>query len=208
MYSILCEYHCMPKSIRKTPKTPKKYRENSEKVPLRGPSMTRSARFRKYEVLYEECMRRAREKKREERNRKKSREKERDKEREPSTDHTSKVTYAKLSDKKTSKNSSKKMSAKKSRKKRENLVNSVHIEHPIKDHGTESSHGSKPKVAKSRAKRVLNPYQEFVRKESKKRVYKTMSATDRMKAIGKAWKKEQKEQNNNTSTGADNDSYT
>jgi len=45
----------------------------------------------------------------------------------------------------------------------------------------------KPKKSKDK-KRSLNNYQIFVREESKKSKYKGMIPSNRMRAIGKAWK--------------------
>lgn len=89
---------------------------------------SRSVRLKKYEVLYEECLKRAVERE--------------------SQDKKSPVKKPKKSKKRTE---------------------------PVK---------------KSRVK-SLNEYQKFVREESKKPVYKHMSATDRMKTIGNTWKNKQ-----------------
>lgn len=91
---------------------------------------SRSIRFKRYEVLYNECMEKAKE------------------------------YEGKLARKKVSKKSVK-----------------THIK----------SRKRKSSIKKSRAKH-LNSYQEFVREESRKPAYKHMTATERMKAIGKAWK--------------------
>jgi hypothetical protein len=91
---------------------------------------SRSIRFKRYEVLYEDCMKKAQE--REGKTRKKSR-------------------------------------------------------RPIPKKSPKKSHKHKSPIKKSRA-RHLNSYQEFVRSESKKSIYKHMAASERMKAIGKAWK--------------------
>ena len=57
---------------------------------------------------------------------------------------------------------------------------------------TKSIKPKKPTVVKSRARlseksRTLNSYQMFVKQETSDPKYKDMSATDRLKAIGKAW---------------------
>lgn len=98
---------------------------------------SRSVRLKKYEILYEECLKRA----------------------------TERESRAKKS--------------------------------PVKKHEKKSRKRPVP-VKKSRAKH-LNEYQEFVREESKKATYKNMSATDRMKAIGKLWKNKQDLNGNKTS---------
>lgn len=53
---------------------------------------------------------------------------------------------------------------------------------------TPSETVSKRKSPKKEQKRPLNAYQKFVRDESKKSKYKGMLSSDRMRAIGKAWK--------------------
>ena len=60
----------------------------------------------------------------------------------------------------------------------------------LQDLSTISIHPKKPE--KTQKKSHLNSYQEFVRVQSKQSKYKNMSASDRLKSIGKEWRKKTK----------------
>ncbi len=131
---------------------------------------TRSVRLRKYQVVYEACMQRFTKP-------------DKDNLEENSVVKTHKKCKHIEDDKKPSKPS------KPSKPKLDKLI--IHTKPPTKS-PTKSIKPKKPTVVKSRARlseksRTLNSYQMFVKQETSNPKYKDMSATDRLKAIGKAW---------------------
>lgn len=134
---------------------------------------TRSVRLRKYQVVYEACMQRFTKP-------------DKDNLEENSVVKTHKKCKHIEDDKKPSKPS------KPIKSKLDKLI--VHSKPPTKPptKSTKSIKPKKPTVVKSRVRlseksRTLNSYQMFVKQETSNPRYKDMSATDRLKAIGKAW---------------------
>ena len=134
---------------------------------------TRSVRLRKYQVVYEACMQRFTK---------------------PDKDNLEDNSVVKTH-KKCKHIEDDNKPIKPSKPKLDKLI--VNTKPPTKttNKSTKSIKPKKPKkstVIKSRAQlseksRTLNSYQMFVKQETSNPKYKDMSATDRLKAIGKAW---------------------